>query len=157
LIAVVVIPVFTLLWNEPFAKGVHWSGETAKRRSLALVLLGLATGFGISLFGSFLPMPKDPPIMQAMLKSPLGAWMLLIFGVTAAPMIEELAFRACGPVDRRAGVDSRDQLWICAYALGAGLAFVGAAGIDRHGQRGAVHCPADDELGGGGSCSARRV
>ena len=26
LIAVVVIPVFTLLWNEPFGKGVHWSG-----------------------------------------------------------------------------------------------------------------------------------
>jgi len=93
LIAVVVIPVFSLLWHEPFAKGVHWSGETAKRRFLALALLGLAMGIGISLFGNFLPMPKDPPIMQAMLKTPLGAWMMLIFGVTAAPMLEELAFR----------------------------------------------------------------
>ena len=93
LVAVVVIPVFSLLWNEPFGKGVHWSGGTAKQRFLLLALLGLATGFGINLFGAFLPMPKDPPIMQAMLKSPLGAWMLLIFGVTAAPIIEELAFR----------------------------------------------------------------
>jgi len=93
LIAVVVIPVFSLLWREPFGKGVHWSGETAKRRFLALGLLGLATGFGINLLGGFLPMPKDPPIMQAMLKTPLGAWMMLIFGVTAAPMLEELAFR----------------------------------------------------------------
>ena len=31
--------------------------------------------------------------MQAMLKTPLGAWMMLVFGVTAAPMLEELAFR----------------------------------------------------------------
>ncbi len=93
LIAVVVIPVFSLLWNEPFGNGVHWSAVTAKRRFVALALLGLAAGIGINLFGSFLPMPKDPPIMQAMLKSPLGAWMLLIFGITAAPLIEELAFR----------------------------------------------------------------
>jgi len=93
LIALVVVPVFSLLWNEPFAKGVHWSGGTAKRRFLLLALLGLASGFGINLLGAFLPMPKDPPIMQAMLKTPLGAWMMLIFGVTAAPLLEELAFR----------------------------------------------------------------
>jgi uncharacterized protein len=93
LIAVVVVPVFGLLWNEPFSKGVHWKGETAKRRFLALALLGLASGFGINLLGGFLPMPKDPPIIQDMLKTPLGAWMMLIFGVTAAPMLEELAFR----------------------------------------------------------------
>jgi membrane protease YdiL (CAAX protease family) len=93
LIAVVVVPVFSLLWNEPFGKGLHWRGDTAKRRFVLLALLGLATGFGINLLGAFLPMPKDPPIMQAMLKSPLGAWMMLIFGVTAAPMLEELAFR----------------------------------------------------------------
>ena len=93
LIALVVIPVFSLLWDEPFGKGVHWKGKTARRRFVALALLGLAAGFGINFFGNFLPMPRDPPIMQAMLKTPLGAWMMLIFGVTAAPMLEELAFR----------------------------------------------------------------
>ena len=93
LIALVVIPVFTLLWHEPFGEGVHWKGNTAKRRFFRLALLGLATGVGINFLGAFLPMPKDPPIMQAMLKSPLGAWMLLIFGITAAPLLEELAFR----------------------------------------------------------------
>jgi len=93
LIAIVVVPIFSLLWNEPFGKGVHWSGGTAKRRFVLLALLGLAAGFGINFFGAFLPMPKDPPIMQAMLKTTLGAWMMLIFGVTAAPMLEELAFR----------------------------------------------------------------
>jgi len=93
LIALVAIPVFSLLWNQPFSEGVHWKGETAKRRFVALALLGLAAGIGINLFGGFLPMPKEPPIVQGMMKSPLGAWMMLIFGVTAAPLIEELAFR----------------------------------------------------------------
>lgn len=93
LIALVVVPVFALLWHEPFSMGVHWSGEKAKRRFLALALLGLASGIGINMLGSFLPMPKDPPIMQDMMKTPLGAWMMLVFGVTVAPMLEELAFR----------------------------------------------------------------
>lgn len=93
LIALVIIPVFSLLWNEPFGKGVHWKAGTAKQRFVLLAFLGLVAGFGINLLGAFLPMPKDPPIMQAMLKTPLGAWMMLIFGVTAAPLLEELAFR----------------------------------------------------------------
>ncbi|MBV8630651.1 MAG: CPBP family intramembrane metalloprotease [Silvibacterium sp.] len=93
LIALVIIPVFALLWHEPFSTGVHWSGPTAKRRFVLLALTGLATGIGINILGSFLPMPKDPPIMQDMMKTPLGAWMMLIFGVTVAPMLEELAFR----------------------------------------------------------------
>jgi uncharacterized protein len=93
LVAVVIIPVFTLLWREPFSEGVHWNASVAKRRFLLLALLGLAAGFGIGAFGNFLPMPKDPPIMQDMMKSALGAWMMLLFGITAAPLLEELAFR----------------------------------------------------------------
>ena len=93
LIALVTVAVFSLLWHQPFSTGVHWKGDTAKRRFIALALLGLAAGIGINLFGGFLPMPKEPPIVQGMMKSPLGAWMMLIFGVTVAPLMEELAFR----------------------------------------------------------------
>jgi membrane protease YdiL (CAAX protease family) len=93
LVAVVIIPVFTLLWHEPFSEGVHWNAATARRRFLLLAAVGLAAGFGIGAFGNFLPMPKDPPIMQDMMKSPVGAWMMLAFGITAAPLLEELAFR----------------------------------------------------------------
>lgn len=93
LIALVAVPVFSLLWNRPFSEGVHWKGDTARRRFLALALVGLAAGIGINLFGGVLPMPKEPPIVQGMMKSPLGAWMMLIFGVTVAPLMEELAFR----------------------------------------------------------------
>ncbi len=93
LIALVVIPSFTLLWREPFSEGVRWNGPVAKKRFVWLVIVGLAAGFGITLFGGFLPMPKDPPITQDMMKSPVGAWMMLVFGLTAAPLLEELAFR----------------------------------------------------------------
>ncbi|MFT4111959.1 lysostaphin resistance A-like protein [Silvibacterium sp.] len=93
LIALVVIPVFSVLWHEPFGAGIHWNASVARRRFLFLALGGLACGFSIAIFGNFLPMPKDPPIMQDMMHSPLGAWMMLIFGVTIAPLLEELAFR----------------------------------------------------------------
>lgn len=93
LIALVCIPVFTVLWNEPFDEGVHWNSSKARRRFFLLALLGLAAGFSISFFGDYLPMPKDPPITQDMMKSAAGAWMMLVFGLTAAPLLEELAFR----------------------------------------------------------------
>ncbi len=93
LVAVVVIPVFGLLWHQPFGEGVHWNAAAARRRLALLALAGLAAGFGIGFFGNFLPMPKDPPIMQDMMKSPVGAWLMLAFGVSVAPLLEELAFR----------------------------------------------------------------
>jgi uncharacterized protein len=93
LIALVAIPVFSVLWNEPFSEGVHWDNRKAQSRSVRLAALGLAAGFGISFLGNYLPMPPNPPITQDMMKSAAGAWMMMIFGLTAAPLLEELAFR----------------------------------------------------------------
>lgn len=93
LIALVVMPLFSLLWGEPFGEGVHWDSNKARRRFIRLAILGLAAGIGISFFGDFLPMPKNPPITQDMMKSTAGAWMMLVFGISVAPLLEELAFR----------------------------------------------------------------
>lgn len=93
LITLVCIPVFSVLWHEPFAEGVHWDNGKARSRFFWLVILGLGAGFSIAYLGSFLPMPKNPPIMQDMMKSSIGAWMMLVFGLTVAPLFEELAFR----------------------------------------------------------------
>lgn len=93
LIALVSVPVFTVLWNQPFGDGVHWNNPAALSRFFRLAILGLAVGAAISMIGNFLPMPKNPPITQDMMKSSAGAWMMLVFGLTAAPLLEELAFR----------------------------------------------------------------
>ncbi len=47
----------------------------------------------ITLAGNFLPMPKAPPILKDLTNSTAGAWMLMAFGITLAPLTEELAFR----------------------------------------------------------------
>jgi uncharacterized protein len=85
--------VFSLWWDRSFAKGIHWNLSTAMRNALLLGGLGVISGLVITIAGNFLPMPKAPPILEDLTKSAAGAWTLLIFGVTLAPLTEELAFR----------------------------------------------------------------
>ncbi len=93
LVVLAAAPLFRAWWRLPFATGLHWNGQTAARYLGRLALLGLACGFGIGALGSQLPMPKDPPIMADMMGSTAGAWTMLIFGVTGAPLFEEMCFR----------------------------------------------------------------
>lgn len=85
--------VFSLWWGRRFLEGIHWNAATARRWFFRLLLTGVATGLLITLAGSFVPMPKAPPILEDLTKSQLGAWMLMVFGITVAPLTEELAFR----------------------------------------------------------------
>ncbi len=85
--------VFSLWWGRSFARGIHWNLSVALRRFWWLALLGGVTGLAITLAGNFLPMPKAPPILEDLTKSAAGAWVLMFFGVTVAPITEELAFR----------------------------------------------------------------
>ncbi len=85
--------VFSVLWHQPFLEGIHWNADAVRDRFLWLLALGLGLGVGITLLGNYLPMPKDPPIMQDIMGSQLGAWMMFIFGISCAPLLEELAFR----------------------------------------------------------------
>ena len=85
--------IFSLWWGRSLLRGVHWNASAAGRLILRLALLGVATGLVITLGGNFLPMPKAPPILKDLTTSRAGAWMLLAFGVTLAPLTEELAFR----------------------------------------------------------------
>ncbi|RRA49702.1 CPBP family intramembrane metalloprotease [Acidipila sp. EB88] len=93
LVLAAAVPIFRAMWHRGFAAGVHWNLAVAKRYAGRLVLCGLGCGCLIALLGSQLPMPQDPPIMADMMHSPAGAWMMLLFGVTGAPLFEELVFR----------------------------------------------------------------
>jgi membrane protease YdiL (CAAX protease family) len=92
-VLVAAVPLFSLWWKRDFAEGVHWNLAAARQYFFRLVLMGLGCGIGIGLLGNILPMPKNPPIELDLLHSPLGAWLMLIFGVTCAPLFEELCFR----------------------------------------------------------------
>lgn len=85
--------VFSLWWRRSFAKGIHWNLSTATRWLPLLAALGVLTGLAITFAGNFLPMPKAPPILEDITKSRAGAFALMAFGVTLAPLTEELAFR----------------------------------------------------------------
>ncbi|HEX3987043.1 MAG TPA: type II CAAX endopeptidase family protein [Acidobacteriaceae bacterium] len=85
--------VFSLWWGRSLARGVHWNSAAIGRFFFRLALLGVATGLAITLAGNFLPMPKAPPILKDLTNSTVGAWMLMAFGITLAPLTEELAFR----------------------------------------------------------------
>ncbi len=93
LVVLAAIPIFRAIWHRPFGVGLHWNGRLAARLFGRLVVLGLLCGFGIGVLGSHLPMPKDPPIMADMMRSPAGAWMMFVFGITGAPLFEEMVFR----------------------------------------------------------------
>lgn len=89
--------VFGLWWKAiagiSFGQGIQWNGAVMRRWALLLAGIGIATGFLITIAGNFVPMPKAPPILEDLTKSRSGAWFLMAFGVTLAPLTEELAFR----------------------------------------------------------------
>lgn len=87
------VAVFTGLWMQPFWKTIEWNLPRARKFFFPLLLVGLLTGIAIGAIGNWLPMPQSPPILDEMSTSQLGAWFMLLFGITAAPMTEELAFR----------------------------------------------------------------
>jgi membrane protease YdiL (CAAX protease family) len=84
--------VFPLLWNRPFAQGIHWRAFIVRRTVWLLVGIGVATSVVVQLLSNFLPIPKELPI-DKFFTHPLGVWLIAIFGVTVAPAFEELAFR----------------------------------------------------------------
>ncbi len=85
--------VFPVWWGRSFRTGIHWNWPSSQRKVLGLALLGLCVGFSMSLLGSFLPMPKDPPIVKDIMSNTAGAWIMFLFAVTGAPLFEEFVFR----------------------------------------------------------------
>jgi len=84
---------FGAIWRQPFWNAIHWNAPAAAKRWLALIGLGILLGFGSSLASNYLPMPKEAPILNDLMHSTTGAWLMFIFGTTGAPLIEELGFR----------------------------------------------------------------
>jgi membrane protease YdiL (CAAX protease family) len=84
--------VFPFLWHESFFTGLQWHSATALR--LRKQLFGAASVcFVLALLnGWLLPGPADTPI-DKLFRTPMSAWLLFGFGITFAPLFEEIAFR----------------------------------------------------------------
>jgi membrane protease YdiL (CAAX protease family) len=84
--------VFPLFWGKSFLAGIQWRGVTALR------LYGWLSGTAMSCFllamadGVLFKESKSAPI-DKLFETPGAAWLLFAFGVTFAPLFEELIFR----------------------------------------------------------------
>lgn len=77
------------------SRGLHFWRTIRWRRTsgiLGYALLGFLLSIAVGLATSLLPIPKQLPIEQYFADT-LGTWLLAIFGVTIAPLMEELFFR----------------------------------------------------------------
>ena len=72
-----------------FGKAVGWNWP---RRASLYILAGVLFSVGLQLLARLLPMPKTLPI-DNFFRTPTEAWVLSIFGITLAPLLEELFFR----------------------------------------------------------------
>jgi membrane protease YdiL (CAAX protease family) len=84
---------FRSIWQRPFWQAVHWNAPAVIRRWIPLLIIGVALGLLNGAASNVLPMPKEAPILNDLMRSTSGAWLMFVFGVTMAPLIEEIAFR----------------------------------------------------------------
>lgn len=76
--------------NEPFGKAIHWNWPTLS--APAFVVLGAVLAIVTESLSRYLPIPKSLP-MDKYFNDTSSAYLMAAFGVTLAPLLEELFFR----------------------------------------------------------------
>jgi len=75
--------------GQDLRTAIHWNWP---QNWHAYLFGGIALSFGLQAIAHFLPIPKDLP-MDRFFRTPGEAWALSLFGMTFAPLLEELFFR----------------------------------------------------------------
>ncbi|MGI4829232.1 MAG: CPBP family intramembrane glutamic endopeptidase [Janthinobacterium lividum] len=83
---------FPLIWKRSFLGGIHWNGLVAKRNWARLVSAGVLLSVVAQFAEQLVTGPAKPEIEQFM-KTPAGAWSVMLLGTLLAPLMEEIAFR----------------------------------------------------------------
>ena len=98
-----------------FLNAIHWNFP---RKPAVFLFVGVVLSFVLQAVAHYLPMPKNLPI-DKFFRTSAEAWVLTIFGVTLAPLMEELLFRAfLYPVlRRRIGIAASIILTAFGFAL----------------------------------------
>ena len=76
----VVVAIFSKWWHRPFAEGVHWNLEQARRYRWWLTGTGIVVSIVVQVLSNFLPIPKELPIDEFFHKQ-LDVWIVAIFGI----------------------------------------------------------------------------
>jgi membrane protease YdiL (CAAX protease family) len=92
IIGLIAYLLFPRAWDRPFAEGTCWKSSSVRHHVGKLLLTGTTLAAIIQLASSYLPIPKEMPV-DAFFRTPLDAWIVVVFGTLVAPVFEELAFR----------------------------------------------------------------
>ena len=104
-------------YGRRFSEAVRWKAPPSESW-LYYLAGGVALAFGVGLIGRILPFPSHLPI-DKYFQDRTSAWLISIFGVTLAPLVEELFFRGFfyPVVARRLGVPIGAVLTALGFAL----------------------------------------
>lgn len=89
LILAFMISIIRRVPGQHFLQAIRWNWP---QNWSAFLLAGVALSFALQGIAHFLPMPKELP-MDRFFRTPSEAWALSLFGITFAPLLEELFFR----------------------------------------------------------------
>jgi len=100
--------------SSSFWNAIHWNWPL---NPATYLMWGVGLSIALQLLAHLLPIPKNLPI-DNFFRTPAEAWMLTIFGITLAPLMEELLFRAfLYPVlNRRLGLAAAIVLTAAGFA-----------------------------------------
>ena len=138
-----------------FLKALHWNWP---QRVAPYLAGGVALALTLQLFARLLPMPKNLPI-DTFFQTPAEAWVLSVFSISLAPLMEELFFRGfLYPVLRR-GIGITAAIFVTAFAFamlhGAQLMFAwGPVLVIGTGGRGADDGASLQGFGGSGAADS---
>jgi hypothetical protein len=93
--AAVVVVMFLLArlrYGRSLGHAVRWEWTRARPHWPAFVLGGVSLAVAVQFAARYLPMPKSLPI-EELFRDATSAWWLAAFGVTVAPLVEELFYR----------------------------------------------------------------
>ena len=96
-----------------FLDAIHWNWPSSPA---GYVLTGIVLSIALQLLASRLPIPKNLPI-DTFFRTSSEAWVLAIFGMTLAPLMEELFFRGfLYPVLAR-GIGATAAIFVTGFAF----------------------------------------
>ena len=83
--------ILRLQYERPFWQSLAWT--KARMHTVLIVLAGAASAIGVSLLGTAIGLPTVSNPMMDLLKDRTSIALITIFGITLAPLCEELVFR----------------------------------------------------------------